>query len=229
MFSDDDFIQYEEDLKIAISRAKSPDDQLISDVVPAISDRLCALEQKISLTVSGNERVSRKLEFMDTKLDLTSNKSDNIALALQNAVVGTLGHIGDAVSVIRDESTSELLPLPENSSPPSSSSNNITSAIPQVTMSRKTVDISTLWKEYTVGINGNPAIRTMERQFGTAWRKSSSETKFYTNRLPLLREIQRMLDSEQALDQAILHLENERTFRNLTFNQFLYYIKEKNR
>lgn len=229
MFSDDDFIQYEEDLKIAISRAKSPDDQLISDVVPAISDRLCALEQKISLTVSGNERVSRKLEFMDTKLDLTSNKSDNIALALQNAVVGTLGHIGDAVSVIRDESTSELLHLPENSSPPSSSSNNITSAIPQVTMSRKTVDISTLWKEYTVGINGNPAIRTMERQFGTAWRKSSSETKFYTNRLPLLREIQRMLDSEQALDQAILHLENERTFRNLTFNQFLYYIKEKNR
>lgn len=223
---DEEFIRFEEELKIAILTSKSPNDQLITSVVPAISDRLCALEQKVSLSVRGTDVVTRQLGLIESKLDVTSSKSDNISLALQNAVLGTLGHLGDAVTVIRDVTRDESEMFAEDVVTDSGPS-NVQSSIPEFAMSRKTGDISTLWKEFTEGINGQPPIRTLERQYGTSWRKRSSETKFFTKRLPLLIEIQRRVDSDEEAHVAIQSLENERINNNLTFHQFLRYIRDK--
>jgi hypothetical protein len=79
-------------------------------------------------------------------------------------------------------------------------------------MNRQVNTVPELWKEWTVGLGpGNPSIRELERQYGPSWRTSSSAANFFSRRLRIINEIQRMIDVEGlSEDEAVNRLEARR-------------------
>ncbi|KAI7821220.1 transcriptional activator of glycolytic enzymes-domain-containing protein [Gamsiella multidivaricata] len=83
---------------------------------------------------------------------------------------------------------------------------------PIYVMNRQVNTVPELWKEWTVGLgSGNPSIRQLEAQFGPSWRTSSSAANFFSRRLRIINEIQRMIDFEGlSEDEAVNKLEARR-------------------
>ncbi|KAK3829630.1 MAG: transcriptional activator of glycolytic enzymes-domain-containing protein, partial [Linnemannia gamsii] len=79
-------------------------------------------------------------------------------------------------------------------------------------MNRQVNTVPELWKEWTVGLGtGNPSIRQLEAQYGPSWRTSSSAANFFSRRLRIIHEIQRMVDYEGLTEEeAVNRLEARR-------------------
>ena len=69
--------------------------------------------------------------------------------------------------------------------------------------------LSQLWAEYTVGLDGNPAIRDLEAQ-GTDWRKNQNEAGYFRKRRTIIREIEAMIESGLTEEAAINVMEQRR-------------------
>ncbi|KAI9235726.1 MAG: transcriptional activator of glycolytic enzymes-domain-containing protein, partial [Podila humilis] len=79
-------------------------------------------------------------------------------------------------------------------------------------MNRQVNTVPELWKEWTVGLGpGNPSIRQLEAQYGPSWRTTSSAANFFSRRLRIINEIQRMIDFEgMSEEEAVNRLEMRR-------------------
>lgn len=102
------------------------------------------------------------------------------------------------------------------SSPPLSSSSNQHQhqhhpPPPIYVMNRQVNTVPELWKEWTVGLGGGPSIRQLEAQYGPSWRTSSSAANFFSRRLRIIHEIQRVIDYEGLTEEeAVKRLEARR-------------------
>ncbi|KFH67149.1 hypothetical protein MVEG_07672 [Podila verticillata NRRL 6337] len=83
---------------------------------------------------------------------------------------------------------------------------------PIYVMNRQVNTVPELWKEWTVGLGpGNPSIRQLEAQYGPSWRTTSSAANFFSRRLRIINEIQRMIDFEgMSEEEAVNRLEMRR-------------------
>lgn len=54
--------------------------------------------------------------------------------------------------------------------------------VPAYRMSRTLTTIVDLWREYTTGIGGGPAVKELEGQFRSSWRSSEGEKRFFLRR-----------------------------------------------
>jgi hypothetical protein len=57
-------------------------------------------------------------------------------------------------------------------------------------LSRAIGTVLQLWDEWTVGIEGKPAVQDLERSYGPAWRPSASEHVLFSRRKIIVDEIQ---------------------------------------
>jgi hypothetical protein len=75
------------------------------------------------------------------------------------------------------------------------------------TQSDQLATICELWAEYAHGLNGGPAVRDLEAK-DTSWRNSSNAArKFYNNRKPIYKEIERLIDKGNDEDAAVQVIE----------------------
>jgi len=90
---------------------------------------------------------------------------------------------------------------------------------PQYRMSRTLQTIPELWREWTVGLPGQPSIEQLDTQYGASWRTgpaAASERQFYSRRKTLITEIRRLAVASgapadaEAYDRVVLQLEDER-------------------
>ena len=58
-------------------------------------------------------------------------------------------------------------------------------------VSKDLQSVQDVWKEYTLGWDGKPAIRTVEQKYGNAWRKPARKRKFFSMRMHIVKEIER--------------------------------------
>ncbi|KAK9473810.1 transcriptional activator of glycolytic enzymes-domain-containing protein [Dipodascopsis tothii] len=82
-----------------------------------------------------------------------------------------------------------------------------TATVPQYRMSRSTVTVQDLWKEWENGLNGGPSVRTLEETYGTGWRNHSAERKFFCLRKVIIDYVQKVasadnVDVEIAVDRV---------------------------
>ena len=75
--------------------------------------------------------------------------------------------------------------------------------VPHYIMSRKIYNIKDLWKEYVYGLNGNPSIKSLESVYGTRWRPSAAETKYFTKRKAVYDCIERIIQNGEAEKTAL--------------------------
>ncbi|KAK7205815.1 transcriptional activator of glycolytic enzymes-domain-containing protein [Myxozyma melibiosi] len=75
-------------------------------------------------------------------------------------------------------------------------------------MSRDVTTVPELWQEWTIGLNGGPKVRELEEKFGTRWRSSSAERKFFCLRKVILDYIHRIGEMQGiSLEEAVLQVE----------------------
>ena len=56
--------------------------------------------------------------------------------------------------------------------------------------------VEALWREWTVGLQGNLSIETLDRKWGNRWRAGrQSELQWYSLRLEVIREIRRIVQA----------------------------------
>ena len=89
--------------------------------------------------------------------------------------------------------------------------------LPTYKMSRKLHTVRQAWLEYESGLDGRTSVKSIELQFGTAWRQDKSEAKFYQRRVPLYRAIDLLLSesSFNSHDLAVDFVENLKGSRSL--------------
>jgi hypothetical protein len=91
--------------------------------------------------------------------------------------------------------------------------------VPRYRMSRAVQTIPELWREWTVGLQGQPSIERLDELHGPSWRSgpaAASERQFYSRRKTLITEIRRLAAAirappdEEAYNTVVLQLEDER-------------------
>lgn len=74
-------------------------------------------------------------------------------------------------------------------------------------MCRTTKTVEGLWREWTVGLRGQPAIIELDRQWGHRWRSGrQSELQWYSLRLEVVKEIQRVAQAQRTSEEAAMHI-----------------------
>lgn len=79
-------------------------------------------------------------------------------------------------------------------------------------MSRSLVTVRELWSEWHVGINGQPSL---SREFGTRWRASARESKFFSRRKCIIRYVTSLISQGHTKDEAIRKTDEKRGSKSL--------------
>ena len=76
---------------------------------------------------------------------------------------------------------------------------------PKHRMCRAVRTVEALWREWTVGLQGNPSIEVLDRQWGNRWRAGrQSELQWYSLRLEVIREIRRAAQAQRTSEEAAM-------------------------
>lgn len=96
----------------------------------------------------------------------------------------------------------------------------------QYKMNRNLVKVTDVWREYSVGLSGGPAIKSLEEDYGTKWRKDRTESKFYNTRLVLYKEIQKICERDCiSTEEAAEKLERRRIELKASIDKLIKIIK----
>ncbi|KAL2144209.1 hypothetical protein VTI28DRAFT_9500 [Corynascus sepedonium] len=74
-------------------------------------------------------------------------------------------------------------------------------------MCRAIKTVEGLWREWTIGLPGRPAIAALDRNWGSRWRaRRRGELQWYSLRLEVIREIQRVAQARRISEQAAMYM-----------------------
>ena len=96
-----------------------------------------------------------------------------------------------------------LLQGPEATRPPSSE--------PPYRMSRTIQTVDDLWREWTVGLGGNPSIQSLEDSHGAKWRPEQKERTFFSRRKVIIDYIRARTNAGANPQAVIQELEIRRS------------------
>jgi hypothetical protein len=107
--------------------------------------------------------------------------------------------------------------------------------LPQYRMSRTVQTIPELWREWTVGLQGQPSIERLDGLHGSSWRSgptAASERQFYSRRKTLVTEIRRLAAAikappdKEAYNRVVLQLEDERKRAGASLSKVIDALKK---
>jgi hypothetical protein len=76
----------------------------------------------------------------------------------------------------------------------------------QYRMSRAVRTVEDLWREWTVGLQGQPSVSELDRRWGSTWRAGRrSELQWYSLRLEVIKEIARIARSRRLSQEVAMH------------------------
>ena len=87
---------------------------------------------------------------------------------------------------------------------------------PNYKLSRGLKTIAQIWQEYKYGINGQPSIESLNKQYGSMWRADSRENKFYSLRNHIYKAILKSIQGGKSEHEAIQDLETMMVSKGLT-------------
>ncbi|KAL2193261.1 transcriptional activator of glycolytic enzymes-domain-containing protein [Corynascus similis CBS 632.67] len=89
-------------------------------------------------------------------------------------------------------------------------------------MCRTIKTVEGLWREWTVGLPGRPAIAALDRKWGSRWRAGRrGELQWYSMRLEVIKEIQRVAQARRISEQAAMYMVNmQQQQTSCSLNQF---------
>ena len=89
---------------------------------------------------------------------------------------------------------------------------------------RNLTTVGQVWDEYSNGLNGNPSIMSLERQYGPLWRNSPAIARLFASRKPLYNWISSRIIAGYTEDEAVNQLESLRNEQNWSLNDLGQYL-----
>ena len=87
------------------------------------------------------------------------------------------------------------------------------------------MSVEKLWQEWSVGIDGKPAIRHLETSTRKKWRSGDkTENKYFERRKVIIDAVQGLIDTGLTANMAVAALEEQRGTKSL--NQFYKELKQ---
>jgi hypothetical protein len=91
--------------------------------------------------------------------------------------------------------------------------------VPQYRLSRNLFTVDEVWREYKVGLGGNPSVESLELRYGARWRPSDSERKFFSRRQKIYKNIAASISGGQTDTAAVKVLEDLRIASNWSLDK----------
>ena len=88
---------------------------------------------------------------------------------------------------------------------------------------RNLKNVPEVWQEYKYGINGNPSVESLVKEYGTKWLTTSSEKRYFRFRNRIYQFILTEVDNGKSEEQAVNELEHFRNWNGWS----LSYLQEK--
>ncbi|KAG1467769.1 hypothetical protein G6F56_004227 [Rhizopus delemar] len=215
---------------------KYPDHYLWTNPIFAITE-FSNFEQKLLATIVQNNQqfsMSQHLEVLlaEVTAAMKSGSIEESEASTRNIIADSFMQM--AANITRPQRSSMIVETEEFSATVSDdlvlrSTNNevMPRASPvQYKMNRNLVQVTDVWREYSVGLSGGPAIKSLEEDYGTKWRKDRTESKFYNTRLVLYKEIQKICERDCiSTEEAAEKLERRRIELKASIDKLIKIIK----
>ena len=96
-------------------------------------------------------------------------------------------------------------------------------------MSRTIATVHDLWREWSLGIGSGPSVKALEDIWGTKWRNSDAERRFFNRRRIIIDEVNRMVKEESiTVEEAIRILDAKMKASNKSLDWLQKHISSKN-
>jgi hypothetical protein len=92
-------------------------------------------------------------------------------------------------------------------------------------MSRNVQTVGQLWREWTVGLTGQPAVQQLESTYGPRWRPQLKERTFFSRRKVIVDNIKKKAMSGRDVGQVIKELEKKCSEREWSLSRLSAAIK----
>jgi hypothetical protein len=181
--------------------------------MPAIADRITNTEHNLQQTMSSNQ--FQLLDYLRTisgqvhdltsgQISFTVRANGGFESGLEQLEQYTLAQ--DLIQPAIDQRN----PLENKASIPEQSlliPTAFSAEMPSYTLSRTTSTVRELWAEWTIGINGQPAVQALEQQYGAKWRSESKERVMFGRRKIIIDEIYARTKDGTPVAEAVEALE----------------------
>lgn len=217
----------------------------IFQALPVVAERLHALGVHQAHQGRQYTKAQASLELRDEKLtqqlqEVFKILSSGLVFRGSGAGIATAPNTGESNAgqqSLPPEGTEEPLqmppPRPPSHLPPSPGGapaplGPVALIPPQHCMSRAVRSIRALWQEWNVGVDGGPAIRTLDAQWGPSWRsKRHKETQWYSLRQEVMREIAHRAQSQRIAEEAAMcQLEQEQQQSQRSLDAFCKHLRQ---
>jgi hypothetical protein len=219
---------------LAMAVEQDPHTIAIQRAIPAVNDRLRTMTGVIQNGQASHAQALCSLEdlLLTTRIE---QRIESIASALSEFIRGSFHFVPRGC---------QLAPITGASSLPSRPATlpNTALALAQATeapqlqyrMSRTIQTIPELWQEWTVGLQGQPSIESLDELYGSSWRSgpaAASERQFYSRRKTLIAEIRRLAAAikappdKEAYSVVVLRLEDERKRAGMLLSKVIDALK----
>ncbi|KAI8646571.1 transcriptional activator of glycolytic enzymes-domain-containing protein [Parasitella parasitica] len=161
-------------MKAIINQNNDPAHTLLQRSIPIVEERLRILHSDLSIRLNEQARKQDVLNDYITRL-VTGQASVNLTVNIP-----TLNQTIRANNTIPSTATAT----------PEAATTTATTRIPTYHMSRGIVSLTDLWRVWSEGFCGGPAVLDLERQYGTRWREDEGVKKFFLRRNAIIKVIQ---------------------------------------
>lgn len=229
LFSHPLYKEFEERLLAATESIVDPNKQAIEHILPGLLENN---QQVLSTMNSGFEKVLSEMEQLRSRNAMLTNYIHRVCHGTVSALNASLPLLEttvendsfapvNAVATVAQGIGNEYVNLER-------SSNTVDTLGPiSYKMSRTICSVQDLWREWNFGLSGRPAVKDLERSFGTKWRSNPSESRYFTGRKVIIDEIERLVATNTCVshDQAVNHLENKRLANKGSLNWLIKSIR----
>ena len=94
---------------------------------------------------------------------------------------------------------------------------------------RNLTTVPQVWEEYTLGIYGNPSVRSLDMEYGSNWLNSSADRKFYRGRKSIYNAIESLIAEGKTEPAAVNEIELMRVQNNWSLNLVQSHIFQGNK
>jgi hypothetical protein len=208
IFNSGMFFEFEQTLKNSLSRNNNIQNLSLRNIVPniksAIEESHGALSNRFSGVIESNRVLAESINKFKRDIEDIFSGRASIRLNIDR----------QSETNVHDHPTITPAVIPPSQSFPSTSAQHLNDI--KFHMSRSLTSVSELWKEFHEGIAGNPSIQSLEERYGNTWRKSSSDSKFFSKRRLIIEKVLDIVQKEGVTTkEAIFKLDTFRGSKTL--------------
>jgi len=230
LFQRSDFKQFAQELLQSVCTTETPYEIQLQQSVPAIADRITNTEQSLQQTMSSNQ-----LQLLDYLRTISSQVNDltsgRISFTVRaNGLESGLELEQPTLAIDSVKSTKMQEIEPENmdiiQEQPQQASLASFTQMPSYKLSRTIKTVRELWAEWTIGLNGQPAVQALEQQYGAKWRSDSKERVMFGRRKIIIDEIYARAKDGTSVMKAVEALELIQARMKCSLAKLVEFLKE---